>query len=90
VVKGDPAETLSPLVRTQLRDVLGAEVYDGLDPDELTEALSYEGAYDAFALSPEGLIIQLQEGLIGPHALGAPRLTIGYDQLGAHPRMRKR
>ena len=85
VVKGDPATVLAPLVRTQLRQVLGADVYDQLDPDELNEALSNETTYEIFALSPGGLIIQLQEGLLGPHALGAPRLTIGYDQLDVSP-----
>jgi hypothetical protein len=90
VLKGDPATMLAPLVRAQLKQVLGEDVYDQLDPDVLTEALSDESTYDTFALSPDGLIIQLQEGLLGPHALGAPRLTITCDQLGTCPWARRR
>ena len=75
----DPASPWRDLLVSATREALAVEYGDGVDV-ELLE-LGPTTDLSVFALTPTGLRLAFAEGAIGPHALGAPSVTIPYDAL---------
>ncbi|MCU0274986.1 MAG: RsiV family protein [Acidimicrobiales bacterium] len=75
----EPTSSWRELLVSATREALAAEYGDGLDVALLDLGPSTD--LSVFALTPTGLRLAFADGAIGPHALGAPSVTIPYDAL---------
>jgi hypothetical protein len=75
----DPTSPWRDRLVSATREALAVEYGDGVDVALLELGTTTD--LSVYALTPTGLRLAFAEGAIGPHALGAPSVTIPYDAL---------